>query len=55
MCKEEEEEEKKNKATDWPTFHRVLLKKIGEYLLRISLQYQMIISGFSNACYFFIR
>jgi len=34
-CAKEEEEKKKkkkkNKTTDWPTFHRVLLKKKGEY------------------------
>jgi len=28
--KEEEEEEEKKKATDWPTFLRVLLKKGGK-------------------------
>ena len=49
------EEEEKNKTTEWPTFHRVLLKKTGEYLFSISLTYQMIVSGFSNARCFFIR
>ena len=52
-AKEMEEEEEK-KTTDWPTFHRVLLRKSGEYLLSISLIYLMIVSGFSNAR-FFIR
>ena len=50
-----EEEEEKNKATEWPTFYRVLLKKTGKYLFSISLTYQMIVSGFSNARCFFIR
>ena len=27
--------EEKKKTTDWPTFHRVLLKKSGEYLFFI--------------------
>ena len=35
--------------TEWPTFHRVLLRKKVEYLFSISLTYQMIVSGFSNA------
>ena len=35
--------------TDWPTFHRVLLRKSGEYLCSISLIYLMIVSGFSKA------
>ena len=39
-----EEEGEKNKTTEWPTFHRVLLKKTGEYLFSISLTYQMIVS-----------
>ena len=29
-AKEKEEEEEKKKTTDWPTFHRVLLKKGSE-------------------------
>ena len=41
------EKEKKKKTTDWPTFHRVLLKKKW-YLFSISLIYLMIVSGFSN-------
>ena len=52
---EEEEEKKKNKTTDWPTFHRVLLRKCGEYLFNISLTYQMIVSGLVNALCFCIR
>ena len=27
-----EEKEQKKKTTDWPTFHRVLLRKSGEHL-----------------------
>ena len=49
------EEEEKNKKTEWPTFHRVLLNKKCEYLFSISLTYQMIVSSFSNARCFFIR
>ena len=30
-----EMEEKEEKTTDWPTFHRVLLRKNGEYLFSI--------------------
>ena len=37
--KEEEEEKTKNK---FATFHRVLLRKKGEYLFSISLTHQMI-------------
>ena len=40
---------------DWPTFHRVLLGKSGEYLFSISLIYLMIVSGFYNARCFYIR
>ena len=39
-------EEAKNKMT---TFHRVLLRKKGEYLFSSSLTYHKIVSGFSNA------
>ena len=34
---EEEKKKKKKKTTDWPTFHRVLLKKSGEYLFSINI------------------
>ena len=37
------------KKTDWITFHRVLLRKKGEYLSSISLTNLMIVSSFSNA------
>ena len=30
-------EEEEKKTTDWPTFHRILLKKCGKYLFSISL------------------
>ena len=49
------EEEKKKKTIDWPTFHRVLLRKRGEYIFSISLIYLKIVSGFNNARCFFIR
>ena len=39
---------KKRKTTDLPTFHRVLLRKSGEYLFSISLIHLMIVSGYSN-------
>ena len=33
--------------TDWPTFHRVLLRKGGDYLFSISLIFLLIVNGFS--------
>ena len=37
--------------TVWPTFHWVLLKKSGIYLVLITLVYLMIVGGFSNVCF----
>ena len=42
-----EEEEKKKKTADRRTFHRVLLRKSGEY--SFSIICLMIVSGFINA------
>ena len=44
------EKEEKKKTTDWPTFHRILQRKGGDYLFSISLMYQMIVAGFNDAC-----
>ena len=49
------EEEEKKKTTEWPTFHRILLRKSGEYLFSINLIYLMIVSGFNSMRCFFIR
>ena len=45
-------EEKEEETTDWPTFHRVLLRKSGEHVFSISLVYLMIVSGFNDASFF---
>ena len=52
---EEEEKKKKKKTTDYPTFHRILLKKGSELLFSNSLTRLIIVSGFSIARGFFIR
>ena len=49
----EKKEEEKKKTTDWPTFHRVLLRKSGEYLFSISFMYLMFVSGLKHT--FFMR
>ena len=51
LLNEYAKEEEKNKTTDWPTFHRVLLRKSGEYLFSISLTYQVVLV----TCVVFIR
>ena len=44
--------EENKKTADWPTFHKVLLRKSGEYLFSTTPIYLMIVTGYNNMCCF---